>query len=334
MDSLSQIVLGASVSNAFLGKKLGNRSIFYGAIIGTIPDLDVWLAKLFYDPITQVEVHRGFSHSILFYILLSFLLSFFIQKIESKKDLKFNRIYLTVFLILFTHSLLDVFTTWGTQLFWPFYDKIAVKSIFVIDPLYTIPFLICLLISMRKDKANPNRYFCNNLGLSLSAFYLLLTFLLKVIIYNKVSKELNINNIKFNSLVVKPTAMNTILWNVIVENDSAFLTSDYSFFDTKSMKFVTHPKAHFLINSISDEPIVKQLKKISENQFVITNQNQSIQFNDLRFGLLDNNKDNLKYAFAYELYYEDGIWKAKELPKENRDGIQLLKNIWVRLQGN
>ena len=41
MDSLTQIVLGASVGEAALGRKVGNRAMVWGAIAGTIPDLDV-----------------------------------------------------------------------------------------------------------------------------------------------------------------------------------------------------------------------------------------------------------------------------------------------------
>ncbi|WGU68133.1 metal-dependent hydrolase [Capnocytophaga canimorsus] len=70
MDSLTQIVLGASIGEAMLGKKLGNKAPLYGAIAGTIPDLDVFVGKL-YDPITAITIHRGFSHSILFFLILS-----------------------------------------------------------------------------------------------------------------------------------------------------------------------------------------------------------------------------------------------------------------------
>lgn len=334
MDSLSQIVLGAAVSNAVLGKKIGNRSIVYGALIGTIPDLDVWIAKFFFDPITQIEVHRGFSHSILFYFLLSFILAFIVQKFENKNQVNYRESYFAVFLILITHSILDVFTTWGTQLFWPFYDKLAIKSIFVIDPLYTIPFLICLMISMRKSKNNPKRFFWNYLGLGLSSFYLVLTVFLQFIVENKVQKSLDNNQIIYSNLVVKPTAMNTILWNIIIEIDDAFLLSDYSFFDTKEINFKKHLKNHQLIDSLENEPIIKQLKRISENQFIITNTNDEIQFNDLRFGLLSNKTDSVKYAFSYDLYQENEKWNAKEVTKEKRDGVQLLKNLWIRLQGN
>lgn len=69
MDSLTQIVLGAAVGEAVLGKKVGNKAMLYGAIAGTIPDLDV-LARNFVDTVTATEWHRGFSHSIFFFGLI------------------------------------------------------------------------------------------------------------------------------------------------------------------------------------------------------------------------------------------------------------------------
>ena len=68
MDSLTQIVLGAAVGEATLGKKVGNKAAFYGAIAGTIPDLDV-VANYLVDTVTALEVHRGFTHSIVFSIV-------------------------------------------------------------------------------------------------------------------------------------------------------------------------------------------------------------------------------------------------------------------------
>ena len=46
MDSLTQIVLGAAVGEAVLGKKVGNKAMFYGAIAGTVPDLDLSLIHI------------------------------------------------------------------------------------------------------------------------------------------------------------------------------------------------------------------------------------------------------------------------------------------------
>ena len=67
MDSLTQIVLGAAVGEAVAGRKMGAKAALWGAIAGTIPDLDVFFTA-FYHPIEGALVHRGFSHSILFLI--------------------------------------------------------------------------------------------------------------------------------------------------------------------------------------------------------------------------------------------------------------------------
>ena len=79
MDSLTQIILGAAVGEAVLGKKLGNKAMLWGAIAGTIPDLDVYI-KLFTDPITATELHRGISHSLFFSIIMAPLLTWFVSK--------------------------------------------------------------------------------------------------------------------------------------------------------------------------------------------------------------------------------------------------------------
>ena len=48
MDSLTQIILGAACGEAVLGKKIGNKALLFGAIGGTIPDLDVFVGNLVY----------------------------------------------------------------------------------------------------------------------------------------------------------------------------------------------------------------------------------------------------------------------------------------------
>ena len=64
MDSLTQIVLGAAVAEASLGKKIGNRAMVWGAIAGTLPDLDV-IANGFMSPVDALAFHRGPTHSAL-----------------------------------------------------------------------------------------------------------------------------------------------------------------------------------------------------------------------------------------------------------------------------
>ena len=79
MDSLTQIILGAATGEAAKGKKLGNKAMFWGAVGGTIPDLDVLvgagLKQLgFVDELWALAFHRNISHSLFFAFTMPFLL--------------------------------------------------------------------------------------------------------------------------------------------------------------------------------------------------------------------------------------------------------------------
>ena len=108
MDSLTQIVLGAAVGEAVLGKKVGNRAMFYGAIAGTIPDLDV-LSSFFVDTVTALEIHRGFTHSLLFCLIFAPIFGYLVSRIDSYKSVKgWSMLF---FWGLFTHPILDAHTS-------------------------------------------------------------------------------------------------------------------------------------------------------------------------------------------------------------------------------
>src|SRR5688572_5158489 len=79
MDSLTQMVLGAAVGELVLGRKVGNKAILWGAIAGTIPDLDV-LSSLFLDDLRANEVHRGVTHSLLFSLVAAPLFGRWIKR--------------------------------------------------------------------------------------------------------------------------------------------------------------------------------------------------------------------------------------------------------------
>lgn len=120
MDSLTQIVVGIATAEAIAGKELKNRTFLYGAILGTLPDLDI-LANFFISEIDALLFHRGISHSILFFLIISPFLGFLIAKIETK--ISYKKAVFLVFMCLLTHVLIDLFTTWGTQVLWPLENR-------------------------------------------------------------------------------------------------------------------------------------------------------------------------------------------------------------------
>ncbi|RMA58781.1 metal-dependent hydrolase [Ulvibacter antarcticus] len=332
MDSVTQIVLGAAIGEAVLGKKIGNKAMLYGAIAGTIPDLDVF-ASHFTDTVTALSMHRGFTHSILFSILFAPIFGWIVSRYETLKNFKsWSWLFFWAFI---THPLLDAHTTWGTQLFWPFDLRLAFKTIFVIDPLYTLPFLVFLILAMMQNRTTKKRRLYNKIGLLLSSSYLVLTFLLKWVAFTQFQAALKNQNVVYLQLDTRPSPLNTILWSANVETEDAYKLGNFSFFDTKPVTFETYPKNHDLLGKLSENEKVKRMIAISEGWYTITKKNEQLYFNDLRFGLLSLAPNSQNFVFQYRIDVDDlGEVQFIEAPKDKRDGKKLLSELWLRIKGN
>jgi len=333
MDSLTQIVLGAAVGEAVLGKKIGNKAMLYGAIAGTIPDLDIF-ASYFTDTVTALEIHRGFSHSIFFSVLFAPIFGWLISKIERRSIASWKDWSLLMFWGLFTHPVLDSFTTWGTQLFWPFEIRLAFKNIFVIDPLYTLPFLIFLILAMRAERGSQRRRKMNNLGLIISSIYLIISIGLKGITYLKFEEALEIQNISFLQIQTKPAPFNTILWTANVELEDAYLIGNYSLFDTNPILFKSYPKNHELLGALKSEDKVKRLIAISNGWYTISQKVDQLYFNNLQFGVLDSNAEIPNFVFSYSLIQENDEMFIEEVKRNPEEAKKLLMNLGSQILGN
>ncbi|WP_434036059.1 metal-dependent hydrolase [Formosa sp. 4Alg 33] len=332
MDSLTQIVLGAAVGEAVLGRKIGNKAMIYGAIAGTIPDLDV-MASHVTDTVSALEIHRGFTHSILFSVVFAPVYGWLVSRYERYKNVKgWSWLF---FLAFVTHPLLDAHTTWGTQLFWPLDLRVAYKSIFVIDPLYTVPFLVFLIMTMFQKRSSKKRRQFNTWGLILSSVYLLLTLILKGVAFTKFEDALEQQNISYSDLDTRPSPLNTVLWTANVDTKDAYLVGHYSFFDSKPITFHRYPKHHEYIANIADNEKMRRMIKISKGWYTITKQDDDLFFNDLRFGTLSMNPDATNFVFQYKIQKDkQGHIQFEETPKDRNDAKQLLGELWTRVKGN
>ncbi|WP_310991161.1 metal-dependent hydrolase [Aequorivita marina] len=331
MDSVTQIVLGAAVGEAVLGKKIGNKAMVLGAIAGTIPDLDV-LSSNFADTVTALEIHRGFTHSIVFAVVFGLLFGWMLSLWDKRANLK--QWFWFWFLCFVTHPLLDAHTTWGTQLFWPLDLRLAYKNIFVIDPLYTVPFLVFLILAMLQKRGSIKRRRFNNLGLIVSSCYMVLTLILKGITYFKFQNALQEQNIAYSGLQTKPSPFNTVLWTANVETEDAFLIGDYSFFDTKPIQFVSHSKNHEALGQLVNEPKVQRLIDITQGWYTISEKEGGIYLNDLRFGKISLDPNSDKYAFSFKIERTGRDILITEEPKDVADANKLLPALWERIKGN
>ena len=108
MDSLTQIVLGAAAGEVVLGKKLGNRAMIWGAVGGTIPDLDV-LGKFFLSSIDNLAFHRGISHSIFFSIVGAFIIGWLVNWMYNSRHHKWIASFCRALATILVGFVIDMF---------------------------------------------------------------------------------------------------------------------------------------------------------------------------------------------------------------------------------
>ncbi|MEI8704463.1 metal-dependent hydrolase [Pseudoalteromonas sp. B62] len=182
-------MLGSAVAYATLGSKLGRKSLLIGAAFGTLPDLDVLIN--FGGDVENFVYHRSFSHSLFIQLLLSPLFAWLLLKMNWAKCITMTRWSAGIFLILSTHSLLDNFTVYGTQLLWPLSTyPFSISSIFIIDPAYTLP-LVLSCIALCFARMRPHAQLINTSALVISLLYLIWGFTAKYYINSKIYQALN-----------------------------------------------------------------------------------------------------------------------------------------------
>jgi inner membrane protein len=289
LDSLTQIVLGAAVAEAVAGKKMGNKAALWGALAGTIPDLDVFFMALFH-PIDAALVHRGISHSLLFALGMGPLLGWLFFHMYKKKYNLSTWIWL-FFLGIVTHPMLDMFTNYGTSFLWPLPLRITFNSVFVIDPLYTVPFMILLIWALCLRRDNPKRKRLNWAGIVYSTAYLMWGVIVKLSILSTSTDYFTSNGYReqLKTSIVTPMPFTSFYWMVMVEDDSAYYIGYKSiFYPFDPTQVDTIPKNHSQLETLkwSGKNYSKQLSFISNSLYTTAQSSNQTYFYDLRFGVL------------------------------------------------
>ena len=304
MDSMTQIVLGAATAEAVVGHKIGNKALLLGAIAGTIPDLDV-LSSPFLSPLDELGFHRSFSHSLLFTLIGGWFFAYLFWKTFTWKKLVFKDLFYLFSLCFLTHILLDTCTTWGTQLLWPFTTYgYALSNVSVIDPFYTLPFLLLLIALMFCKRTNPWRSRLNWLGIILSTSYLIAGLFLQNKAASIFEENLSQQGIKVEKMITKTTPFNIILWSCSVQTTDGYYTGFYSFFDRdKQVNFDFEPTNASLLEPFLEYPDVQTLIKVTKSYYTIERIEGGILMNDLRFGKFNGWQGEGKgeYVFKYTL---------------------------------
>lgn len=306
MDTITHTVLGAALGEAIAGKKMGKRAMLWGALANNAPDIDV-IPGLFQSIPDSLLSHRGFTHSILFAVIVPPVLAWLFQRLYRKKDYGFATWYYIFASGLFVHIFIDALTNYGTGWFEPFnHYRISFNTIFVLDPFYTIALLISFIaLLILRFNAPSRKYFVYG-GLIISSCYLLFTFFNKRIIDTHFRKTLDANQVAGNDFITTPTPLNNLLWYNLSKSNDGFFIGYRSICDTKPITEITFvPRNDSLLGDLKNDPGVKKLIRFSQDYYCITKSDSGgINFHDMRFGQIGG-WVNPQAAFVFTYHIEE-----------------------------
>ncbi|WP_312245985.1 metal-dependent hydrolase [Stutzerimonas nitrititolerans] len=327
MDSITQALLGASVQASLLGRWQGRKSLLYGAMLGTLPDLDVLID--FGDAVANTTYHRGFSHSLFVLSVLAVVLAWLIRRIRPHPDYSGMRLFLTLWLVLITHVTLDAFTSYGTQLLWPLTSApIAWSSVFIIDPLYSVPLLLAVLAgAIAGFRGRAVRW--TTAALFLSTLYLGFTLTGKQMAERRVEAVLTHNDLQAQPLFSTPTPFNSLLWRVILVDGEDYYETLVGWFDTAPPELVRLPRNEGLATVLADSPQHERLQWFTGGVMRYDVIDDLLLVTDLRLGMTGFHP--FRFALAERT---EGRWRlidhAERLPTERGDLAQL-QLLWQRI---
>ncbi len=302
------------------------KAALWGGIAGTLPDLDVFIDHG--DALRNMVLHRGNSHSLIWLTVASPALGA-LPALLHGEHAYFSRWWLAMWLALVTHPLLDAMTVYGTQLLLPFTSHpFGVGSIFIIDPLYTVPLLVGLVAGLTRREWRGLRWV--NGGLVLSTAYLAWS----------VAAQWHVRSLAQESLagktppvamLVTPAPFNTLLWRIVAMHaDGSYDEGFRSLLDggrpIRWERFGAPP----VPESVRALPAVQTLARFSHGFYKVHSGNGQARVTDLRMGQEPN------YSFSFVVaQQQDGIWR-EVVPSNSGSRGEVRRGlawVWQRMWG-
>jgi inner membrane protein len=283
MDSVSQIALGAAVAVATMGRRTAVwKAALWGAVAGTLPDLDVLIDHG--DPILNMVLHRAETHALFWLTLFSLPLAAAVARLHGEWGL-WRRWWLALWLVLVTHPLLDAMTVYGTQLALPFSNHpFGVGSVFIIDPLYTLPLLAGAGWALATRGSTRGRA-ANAAGLVLSTAYLAWGVAAQQHVDRVARASLAAQGIAAERLLVTPTAFNSLLWRVVAVSGDHHHEGFYSLLDAEpKVAFDRFDRGQALANELQHFDGVQRIAAFSKGFYKLHQDGPRVLVTDLRMG--------------------------------------------------
>ncbi len=256
-----------------------------GAVLGTVPDLDVIYP--YGDPVSDFVLHRGATHSLVVHAVVTPL--FAEPLVRLFQGLRDHRVltYGMVFIILATHALLDAMTVYGTKLLWPLTDyPFGLGSMFIIDPLYTLPLLAIVLWAFARSQMTSRLKRWTATALVVSTAYLGWSAVGQSIAEARAADALAARGIEPERTIAGPMPFNTTLWRVIAIDGDRYMNVYVPLLaDAAADKVYAHPRGTDLPFCLDAVPMAKTVDTFSKGFVRFKREGDALLIGDLRMGV-------------------------------------------------
>lgn len=337
MDSVTQAALGALCGELVLRRQLGNKGILWGAVIGTLPDLDV-ITYAFLEPMQQLYWHRGLSHSILMTVIVALLGTWLFPK--RYPQVRKWRAALFFLLAWGTHILIDCFNAYGAQIFEPFSSKkVTLGNLFIIDVFFTLPMLFVLAWCLLKKKRLERR--CSAWWVSLwLGVYVACSLLMRSQAEVEFRERLALDGVLPERVLVMPTFSNIFLWRQIAEDGGRFYSSHWSVLGNEGNS--VHMVDKLDTAEFDASQALHDLEWFTMGWLVKHRQrgeDHAIYVDAWNIGSAHLGEGEVIPAFVWKLTHkDDGSYQVERAFKMTREGGGLMKKalprLWQRLLGD
>jgi len=335
MDSLTHIALGACMGEAFAGKTVGKKAMLWGALAQSLPDID-FVAGTWLHTSDELLAHRGFTHSFLFCFLAAPIMAFFAERWHRPHNISFRKWWLFFGAAIFIHVFIDAFNNYGVGWFEPFsHQRISFNSVYVADPFLSVWPAIALAALLVLKRTNQRRRFWWAFGLALPAVYLLYSLNNKRIINTELKNSLQKQNISYTRYFSTPAPLQNWLWFVVAGTDSGYNVGYRSLYDkTENIHFTYFLRKDSLLTTVKNTQEVKQLVRFSQDFYTVEKWNDTVVFNDLRFGqIIGWQKPENHFVFHYFLDYPEANGIVVQRGRFAEWDKEVFRNFLRRIRG-
>jgi inner membrane protein len=334
MDSITHIALGACMGEAFAGKQLGKKAMLWGALGQSIPDID-FIAAFWMNPSSYLLAHRGFTHSFLFVVLIAVFLALIAEKLHRPHNITFLKWVIFFITIIFLHVFIDAFNNYGVGWFEPFnHKRVSFNAIYVVDPFFSISTLLSLFLLIYLDSKSLTRKYIWVVGLGLSSIYMLYSLYNKHLIDKAVKNQFHVNQMSYSSYMSTPAPLQNYLWYIVVGDGTKYYVGYRSILDNKnSFKFNTISINDSLLSEFKRSEDLDHLIRFSQQFYTIEKWNDTLVFNDLRFGQIMGWDDKHTNRFVFHFYLNKPEGNLYVIQRGRLEGwnLQMLNSLRHRI---